>query len=43
MELSMETAKSLPHSDEAEQALLGCMISGGSREHEIGMAWVRED
>ena len=35
--------KSLPHSDEAEKALLGCMIIGGSREHEIGMAWVREN
>ena len=43
--ISMENneIKSLPHSDEAEKALLGCMIIGGSREHEIGMAWVREN
>ena len=33
----------LPHSEEAEKALLGCMIEGGEREQEIGMAWVRDD
>ena len=33
----------LPHSEEAEKALLGCMIVGGDREQEIGMAWVRDD
>ena len=35
--------KMLPHSEEAERALLGCMISGGAREQEIGMAWIRDD
>ena len=35
--------KALPNSEEAEQALLGCMIEGEDREHEIGMAWIRED
>ena len=35
--------KALPSSEEAEQALLGCMIEGEDREHEIGMAWIRED
>jgi len=35
--------KSLPSSEEAEQAFLGCMIEGESREHEIGMAWIREN
>ena len=43
MENTNGEIKLLPHSDEAEQALLGCMINGGAREHEIGMAWVRED
>ena len=33
----------LPHSEEAEKALLGCMISGGEREQEIGMAWIRDN
>ena len=35
--------KALPSSEEAEQALLGCMIEGEDREHEIGMAWIREE
>ena len=35
--------KALPSSEEAEQALLGCMIEGEGREHEIGMAWIREE
>ena len=38
-----EELKILPHSEEAEKALLGCMIKGGNREQEIGMAWVRDD
>jgi len=33
----------LPHSEEAEKALLGCMITGGDREQEIGMAWIRDE
>ena len=33
----------LPHSEDAEKALLGCMISGGEREQEIGMAWIRDN
>ena len=32
----------LPHSEEAEKALLGCMIIGGDKENEIGMAWIRD-
>jgi len=35
--------KLLPSSEEAEQALLGCMISGGAKEQEIGMAWIRDN
>ena len=33
-----EEIKQLPQSEEAEKALLGCMIQGGSREQEISMA-----
>ena len=33
----------LPQSEEAEKALLGCMITGGSKEQEIGMAWIRDN
>jgi len=35
--------KLLPQSIEAEKALLGCMIDGGTKEQEIGMAWIRDD
>ena len=35
--------KVMPNSAEAEQALLKCMLEGGDREHEIAMAWIRED
>ena len=35
--------KMLPQSEEAEKALLGCMIIGGEREQEIGMAWIRDN
>ena len=35
--------KALPSSKEAEEALLGCMIQGGQKEQEIGMAWIRDD
>ena len=35
--------KALPSSEEAENALLGCMITGGAKEQEVGMAWIRED
>ena len=38
-----EEMKVLPHSEEAEKALLGSMIQGGNREQEIGMAWVRNN
>ena len=38
-----EEIKLLPQSEEAEKALLGSMIQGGSREQEIAMAWVRSD
>ena len=30
--------KALPQSEDAEKALLGCLIIGGEREQEIGMA-----
>jgi replicative DNA helicase len=30
-------------SEEAERALLACMLNGNEREHEIAMAWIRED
>ena len=32
-----------PHSEEAEKALLGCVITGGEREQEIGLAWIRDE
>ena len=32
-----------PSSEEAEQALLGCIITGGEREQEIGLAWIRDE
>ena len=35
--------KVLPSSTQAEQAVLGCIIQGGEREHEIAMAWIRND
>ena len=35
--------KPMPSSDEAERALLSCLIDGGEREYEIAMAWIRED
>ena len=38
-----EEMKQLPQSEEAEKALLGSMLQGGSREQEIAMAWVRSD
>ena len=43
MENGVKESQPLPHSDDAEQALLGCMINGGEREHEIAIAWVRQD
>ena len=36
-------AKIPPSSEEAEQALLGCIITGGEREQEIGLAWIRDE
>ena len=38
-----EELKQLPQSEEAEKALLGCLMLGGDREQEIAMAWVRDD
>jgi len=35
--------KSPPSSEEAEKALLGCLIVGGEREQEIGLAWIRDE
>jgi len=38
-----EEIRVYPQSEEAEKALLGCVIMGGEREQEIGMAWVRDE
>ena len=38
-----EEFKAPPSSEEAEQALLGCIITGGEREQEIGLAWIRDE
>ena len=38
-----EEIKQLPQAEEAEKALLGCLLLGGSREQEIAKAWVRND
>ena len=35
--------KPYPSSNEAEQALLGCVIIGGEREQEVALAWIRDD
>ena len=35
--------KLMPSSEDAEKALLSCLLDGGEREHEIAMAWIRED
>ena len=35
--------KIMPSAQEAEQALLGCIIQGGEREQEIAMAWIRDN
>ena len=43
MSKNINEVKVLPHSNEAEQALLGCIIQGGEREQEIAMAWIRDD
>ena len=32
-----------PSSEVAEQALLGCILTGGEREQEIGLAWIRDE
>ena len=34
--------KVTPSSQEAEEALLGCIVEGGEREQEIAMAWIRD-
>ena len=41
-ENQVKNGQVLPQSEEGEKALLGCMISGGDREQEIGMAWIRD-
>ena len=41
MENKIET-KPFPSSEGAEKALLGCIIMGGDREQEIGLAWIRD-
>ena len=38
-----EKTQVMPHSQEAEHALLGCMIMGNNREQEIAMAWIRNE
>ena len=40
---SKDSTQIWPQSEEAEKALLGCMITGGDREQEIGLAWIRDE
>ena len=40
---SKDSTQVWPQSEEAEKALLGCMITGGDREQEIGLAWIRDE
>jgi len=35
--------KLAPSSQDAEEALLGCIIEGGEREQEVAMAWIRDN
>ena len=41
--LKNEEVRAWPHSEEAENALLGCVLVGGEREQEIGLAWIRDE
>jgi|TARA_R110000824_G_scaffold11843_3_gene52114 replicative DNA helicase len=42
-ENNKEELKAMPNATEAEQALLGCALSGGEREIEICLAWIRDN
>ena len=35
--------KLAPSSQEAEEALLGCILEGGEKEQEVAMAWIRDN
>jgi replicative DNA helicase len=35
--------KLAPSAQDAEEALLGCIIEGGEREQEVAMAWIRDN
>ena len=43
MNEEIKEIKVLPHSEDAEKALLGCILQGDAREQEISMAWVRSN
>ena len=43
MSEEIKEIKTLPHSEDAEKALLGCILKGDAREQEIAMAWVRSN
>ena len=43
MNEEIKELKILPHSEDAEKALLGCILQGDAREQEIAMAWVRSN
>ena len=43
MNEEIKEIKTLPHSEDAEKALLGCILQGDAREQEIAMAWVRSN
>ena len=43
MNEEIKEIKVLPHSEDAEKALLGCILQGDAREQEIAMAWVRSN
>ena len=41
--MNSNEVRAWPHSEEAEKALLGCVVTGGEREQEIGLAWIRDE
>jgi replicative DNA helicase len=43
MNKTEKETKSWPSSEIAEQAVLGCILTGGEREQEIGLAWIRDE
>ena len=43
MSETKKETKAWPSSEVAEQAVLGCILTGGEREQEIGLAWIRDE